>query len=311
MLVRKGDHGSGVREIQGNLRLAGLPLKVDGRFGPETDAAVRTFQKSHHLPVDGVVGPRTLATLHNRSKKSAVPAADRFDPAEFGRWLSQLPGTIYDALTPDAAQATPAAPRPRAAARAPAAAAAPKAAAAVPRGKPIVSPRQNRQHRRLTIPGHAESGYVLQDYEKYKGYAIELSPGRSIAPWNAAALRNNQCAHFVQFFGVALTKAWRRGPQVCFLEQGEIPVGTVVATLRDGFYHNDISGRSHVGIYLGHDPVGTKGGGVWLLDQWKGVAIDRRKKRYDGDTGRAAPIRATGRRFNWSNDGEEYFVLLA
>ncbi|RYG31392.1 hypothetical protein EON81_22995 [bacterium] len=86
--------------------------------------------------------------------------------------------------------------------------------------------------------------------------------------------------------------------------------GTVVATLRDNMYHNDYSGRSHVGIYLRHDPFGTKGGGVLLLDQFNKNPIKRRLKRYDGDAGRAKPIRATGRRYNWSADGEEYFVLL-
>ena len=36
---------------------------IDGVRGPGTTRGVRIFQKSHHLPVDGIVGPRTLSAL--------------------------------------------------------------------------------------------------------------------------------------------------------------------------------------------------------------------------------------------------------
>lgn len=307
-LVRKGDHGPIVREIQGNLVRTGHPVKTDGLFGSETDAAVRAFQKGHKLPVDGVVGPGTLAVLHRRPAQPKPPGQDGFDPAAFGAWLTRLPGEIYDAILPDKPTVAPARPvaRPETHPETRKAPERPTRAT----GKPVVSPAQNTKHRRISFPGFEGRGFVLQDFEKYENYAIKLLNGYSVAPWDPRNLIKNECAQFVQFFGVPRTREWRAGPQVCFLEQSDIPSGTVVATLRDNLYHNDYSGRSHVGIYLRHDPFGTKGGGVLLLDQFNKNPIKRRLKRYDGDAGRAKPIRATGRRFNWSADGEEYFVLL-
>ncbi|GHV32355.1 hypothetical protein FACS18949_02990 [Clostridia bacterium] len=61
--IHKGDKGDFVKECQTALNKFGYKLAVDGSFGPATDAAVRAFQKSKSLAVDGWVGPKTWASL--------------------------------------------------------------------------------------------------------------------------------------------------------------------------------------------------------------------------------------------------------
>src|SRR5215207_2587367 len=64
-LLRRGSSGGDVKAVQERLNLLGaMPaLDVDGIFGPKTDAAVRIFQASHRLVVDGIVGRETNPML--------------------------------------------------------------------------------------------------------------------------------------------------------------------------------------------------------------------------------------------------------
>jgi peptidoglycan hydrolase-like protein with peptidoglycan-binding domain/GH24 family phage-related lysozyme (muramidase) len=55
--------GEDVRRVQQALARAGFPVAVDGVFGPGSDRAVRQFQASRGLSVDGVVGSLTRARL--------------------------------------------------------------------------------------------------------------------------------------------------------------------------------------------------------------------------------------------------------
>lgn len=45
------------------LHVNGTPLRVDGNFGKATKRAVKSFQYTHHLAVDGLVGPKTIKAL--------------------------------------------------------------------------------------------------------------------------------------------------------------------------------------------------------------------------------------------------------
>jgi peptidoglycan hydrolase-like protein with peptidoglycan-binding domain len=56
--------GSTVKEIQRALKAVGIdPGPLDGDYGSMTEAAVRAYQLSKRLLVDGEVGPRTARSL--------------------------------------------------------------------------------------------------------------------------------------------------------------------------------------------------------------------------------------------------------
>jgi peptidoglycan hydrolase-like protein with peptidoglycan-binding domain len=58
-----------IRAIQYLLNYRGVKVKVDGKFAAQTEAAVKRFQKTHKLKVDGVVGPQTWEELIVRLKR--------------------------------------------------------------------------------------------------------------------------------------------------------------------------------------------------------------------------------------------------
>ena len=62
--LRPGDESEEVRQLQTDLVALGYSTGgIDGKYGPATEQAVREFQTSSGLTVDGVAGPATLAAL--------------------------------------------------------------------------------------------------------------------------------------------------------------------------------------------------------------------------------------------------------
>jgi peptidoglycan hydrolase-like protein with peptidoglycan-binding domain len=61
--LREGARGEAVRFLQSALNRQGANVAVDGSFGPNTERAVRDFQRRKGLSADGVVGPRTWGAL--------------------------------------------------------------------------------------------------------------------------------------------------------------------------------------------------------------------------------------------------------
>lgn len=68
--VKKGSTGDAVKAVQWQLRneYGFTKLAVDGKFGPATEAAVKSFQKKYKLTQDGIVGPKTWMALEVNHK---------------------------------------------------------------------------------------------------------------------------------------------------------------------------------------------------------------------------------------------------
>lgn len=58
--LRRPMKGELVKVVQ-----AKVGVSADGTFGPNTEAAVRAFQRNHDLVPDGIVGPKTWSALDN------------------------------------------------------------------------------------------------------------------------------------------------------------------------------------------------------------------------------------------------------
>jgi peptidoglycan hydrolase-like protein with peptidoglycan-binding domain len=73
-VLRRGDAGPAVQELQRELKAAGFYQgNIDGDYGPKTETAVRAFQEAKGLQADGVMGP---------SSRKALAAAEKTEPAQ-------------------------------------------------------------------------------------------------------------------------------------------------------------------------------------------------------------------------------------
>lgn len=76
--LRKGDRGTSVRRLHELVATAGFDAPTGSVFTAATSSAVRAYQQSRKLTVDGVVGTQTWTALLN-----ALPAASESDPSPF------------------------------------------------------------------------------------------------------------------------------------------------------------------------------------------------------------------------------------
>jgi hypothetical protein len=82
-VVKSGDNGHPIKTLQYLLRARGHSVVVDGAFGSQTEAAVKAFQTSHGLAVDGNVTPVTWAALVVQVKKGSQGDAVKGVQEEF------------------------------------------------------------------------------------------------------------------------------------------------------------------------------------------------------------------------------------
>ncbi|MBP0633286.1 N-acetylmuramidase domain-containing protein [Cupriavidus sp. AcVe19-1a] len=76
-ILRPGDVGADVRELQRLLRERGAGLELTGDFDTATLAAVRAAQARYGLVVDGLAGPKTLQALQQDTREPRhLTAAD-------------------------------------------------------------------------------------------------------------------------------------------------------------------------------------------------------------------------------------------
>jgi peptidoglycan hydrolase-like protein with peptidoglycan-binding domain len=62
-VLAQGGEFHPIATMQHLLRARGATVAVDGSFGLKSAAAVRSFQRAHHLTADGVMGPDTWPVL--------------------------------------------------------------------------------------------------------------------------------------------------------------------------------------------------------------------------------------------------------
>ncbi|MCB9655907.1 MAG: peptidoglycan-binding protein [Deltaproteobacteria bacterium] len=75
-----GHSGPAVERLQVLLNALGANLEVDGKFGPKTEAALKSFQASANLPVTGIQDPRTLAQLERFDRPLTQQEWSRYQP---------------------------------------------------------------------------------------------------------------------------------------------------------------------------------------------------------------------------------------
>jgi hypothetical protein len=89
-VLDRGDRGTAVACLQRTLRIT-----VDGIFGPQTQRAVRVFQRGKGLNADGIVGPLTRAAFGGVDQRllQALALADQMGLALIS---SHRPGAVIE-----------------------------------------------------------------------------------------------------------------------------------------------------------------------------------------------------------------------
>ena len=83
-VLKRGDSGSSVKELQNLLNQNGAKLDVDGVFGPNTQSALVNYQRKNGLTVDGMYGPETRGMILGSGAAGNSTPAVPTTPSESG-----------------------------------------------------------------------------------------------------------------------------------------------------------------------------------------------------------------------------------
>jgi peptidoglycan hydrolase-like protein with peptidoglycan-binding domain len=205
IVLSEGSEGRQVKLLQ-----QALAIKVDGTFGPETQAAVRHFQESRGLSVDGVVGAQTSAALRTQSAGNAFIA----DVS------STLPGTVSlpaPAVTSTPTQTTPTAATATASSQDVAHAATAitggsKAAAEIEPAEAeaeaqiVKAEEQAKEKTEQVKEKHVQETEV--DAVKQLQSALHVTPDGDFGPETEAAVRRLQARHGLSVDGIVGPATW-------------------------------------------------------------------------------------------------------
>lgn len=104
MILRPGDQGIAVEELQLKLKAAGYaPGDVDGDYGAQTTHAVLAFQTDRpDIDDDGIAGPQTLGALDAAIAKrppprAATPTGSAMPPCDAATWAAFM--RLVDSIT--------------------------------------------------------------------------------------------------------------------------------------------------------------------------------------------------------------------
>ncbi len=82
MTIQRGSTGEVVTALQNRLIALGYAIAADGSFGQKTENAVRMFQASKGLTVDGICGPATWAAFDTDGNTQKQPETGDSDAAK-------------------------------------------------------------------------------------------------------------------------------------------------------------------------------------------------------------------------------------
>lgn len=99
-MYKLGHRGEDIKKAQQKLRSLGLyNYKHDtGYYGPQTEKAIREYQRARGIKIDGILGPRTKNMLDNEDYALSLVSSPHIKGTPHEQILKQLYGTGNHAI---------------------------------------------------------------------------------------------------------------------------------------------------------------------------------------------------------------------